>query len=233
MSLRLAGIHRYPIKSMGGELVGSAMVDERGLVGDRLWAVYAADGKLASGKHSRRFRRLDPVFGLSARTARGATAPSYVLPTGRVVDADDPHADAIASDHFGQPVSLRPEADVPHHDDAPVSLVGTATLAAVAELLGDHEPVDVRHFRTNLVIDTDEPWVEEGWVGRSVAVGEVELEVIKPTVRCRMVDVAQVGVAPNGSILKTLGVHRDLLLAVYAGVRVPGLVRVGDELVVA
>src|SRR5690349_10514127 len=50
-------VTRYPVKSMGGEAATAVELGPAGLVGDREWAVYGADGKLASGKHSRRFRR--------------------------------------------------------------------------------------------------------------------------------------------------------------------------------
>ena len=48
---------RYPVKSLGGEQVAVCWADERGLAGDRVWAVQDRDGKLGSGKNSRRFRR--------------------------------------------------------------------------------------------------------------------------------------------------------------------------------
>ncbi|MFJ6780414.1 MOSC N-terminal beta barrel domain-containing protein [Streptomyces yangpuensis] len=45
---------RYPIKSTGGELLQSAQVDLRGLVGDRLYAVRDGHGRFGSGKNTRR-----------------------------------------------------------------------------------------------------------------------------------------------------------------------------------
>ncbi len=61
-TMNLAEIRRYPVKSMGGESMRSVDLDTRGLVGDRWFSVVDADGKLASGKNSRRFRRYDAVF---------------------------------------------------------------------------------------------------------------------------------------------------------------------------
>ncbi|MFC9298910.1 MOSC domain-containing protein [Streptomyces sp. NPDC057011] len=50
-------IWRYPIMSTGGERLDTAAVDDRGLVGDRLYAVRDTEGRFGSGKNTRRFRR--------------------------------------------------------------------------------------------------------------------------------------------------------------------------------
>ena len=55
-------IRRYPVKTMAGESLESVEVDARGLVGDRWFSVMDEEGRLASGKSSRRFRRLDGIF---------------------------------------------------------------------------------------------------------------------------------------------------------------------------
>ena len=70
MTHPLIGIRRYPVKSMGGEDLATAALDERGLDGDRWWAVSDREGHLASGKSSRRFRRRDGVFDYRAATGR-------------------------------------------------------------------------------------------------------------------------------------------------------------------
>ena len=53
---------RYPVKSMRGEQIGQALVDRRGLVGDRRFAVWDAEGRFGSCKNSRRFRRMDGLL---------------------------------------------------------------------------------------------------------------------------------------------------------------------------
>src|SRR3546814_16970820 len=73
MQIKVAALRRYPVKSMGGEALDSVALDPRGLVGDRWFAVEDEDGHFASGKNSRRFRRRDPVFSYSARTAPPGT----------------------------------------------------------------------------------------------------------------------------------------------------------------
>lgn len=223
---RVTGIWRFPVKSMAGEALEAAAVDGRGLVGDRAWAVYDAEGKLASGKHTGRFRRMDPVFGLAARTV--GEIVEVVLPDGRTVVAGESAADLALSDHFGEEVELGPEADVPHQDAGEVSIVGTATLRELGTLLGLDDAVDPRHLRANLVVETTEPFVEESWVGQEVSVGGVVLAVSERIERCRMVDVEQADLLGLDGLLKAVGAHRDLCAGVYADVAQPGALAVGD-----
>jgi uncharacterized protein YcbX len=61
---------------MGGESLGVRRGRDRGLVGDRWYAVVDGDGKLATGKHSSRFRRADQVFEFAAcTTPEGVGSP--------------------------------------------------------------------------------------------------------------------------------------------------------------
>lgn len=237
MTYAVSAIWRFPVKSMAGELLTEVALDSRGLVGDREWAVYDAGGKLASGKMTSRFRRMDPVFALAAETLPNGGGVDIVLPSGERVRAGEGRADVVLSDHFGEEVEVAPESDVPHQDAGQVSLVGSATLAELARLHGIDAPLDVRHLRANLVVETDEPFLEESWVGRELALGgapdaaEVVLRVVEPIERCRMVDLAQVEVAEMDGLLRTISDQRNLCAAVYADVVTAGTVRIGDAVV--
>lgn len=225
---RLVELWRFPVKSMAGERLTSVEVDDRGLVGDREWAVYDEEGRLASGKRTNRFRRMDEVFTLSARTVDDHV--EVLLPDGRQVVAGEGPADLALSDHFGEEVELAPEADIAHQDAGQVSLVGTATLRELGRMCGFDEPVDPRHLRANLVVETAEPFEEEGWAGREVRAGQVVLRVVERIERCRMVDLEQVGLPALGGLLKVVGAERDLCAGVYADVVEPGAIAEGDQL---
>ena len=67
--MRLLEIRRYPIKSLLGERLVTVDVGDRGLAGDRLWAIRDGDGKLGSGKNTRRFRRMLGLFELRGHFA--------------------------------------------------------------------------------------------------------------------------------------------------------------------
>lgn len=205
-------------------------MDRRGLVGDRGWAIYDADEKMASGKNTRRFRRMDPVFDVTSRMVDGARVPQIQVGSSLWLDAGSVDADDLVSAHMGHPVRLKPERDIAHFDDGQVSLLGTASLSALGALL-DESAVDARHFRTNLLLDTAEPWVEEAWIGQILRIGDVVLRVVGQVQRCRTINLAQDGAKAHHRILKTVGVHRNMRLGVYADVVEPGTLHFGDEII--
>lgn len=225
MTMTLSSIRRYPVKSMGGEDLNTVEIDDRGLAGDRWYAVVDGDGRLASGKSSRRFRRRDAVFDHSART----------LPTGEVQVSDGTRTWAVGETELdealgramGAPVRVLPEGSTPHQDAGQVSLVGSATLEWFRrEWDVDADP---RRLRANLVVATDEPFIEERWVAHRVHIGTAVLTVDARIDRCRMIDLAQDGATASRPWLGRLGRERDMCAAVYLDVTRPGTVRAGDE----
>ena len=226
--MKVSEIRRYPVKSMGGESLESVDVDARGLVGDRWFAVVDAEGKLGSGKNSRRFRRFDGIFEYGAAMADHDVR--VVGPSGSWL-VGDAALDEALSDHLGADVGVRAEAGTPHQDAGQVSLVGTASLDWCREHLGVDG--DRRRIRPNLVVSTTQPFVEEGWGGATLRMGSVELTVAERIERCRMVDIAQEGLAEQAGWLKALGRERDLCLGIYADVTSTGSIALGDRLHVA
>lgn len=229
--MRIGQIWRYPVKSLGGERLASATVEARGLVGDRRWAVVDADGKLGSGKSTRRFRTIDGLLHLAASTGPGGV-PEVTGPFGRL-RADDPALASALHAHLGADVHLSVETEVRHHDDGPVHLVTTAGLRWLAAQLGTEEPLEdlARRFRPNLVVDADgDASVEDDWpAGTELEIGdEVRLRITKPTVRCVMTTMTQPGLAADPSVLRTLGRVHDAQFGVYAEVVRDGTIQTGD-----
>ena len=68
-----------------------------------------------------------------------------------------------------------------------ISLGGSASIDAFASLTGTHPAAS--RFRLNLVICTDTPFIEQSWAGRTLTIGDVELEVIEPVGRCGAISV--------------------------------------------
>jgi uncharacterized protein len=106
----VAGLWRYPVKSMMGEEVNAAEVSERGVLGDRQLAVIdAATGKVAGAKNPRKwgnffdFRAafVEPPHG-------GATLPPVrvTLPDGAIMTSDQPDVAQVLSAALGREVAL-------------------------------------------------------------------------------------------------------------------------------
>lgn len=220
---RVIAIRRYPVKSMGGESMASAELDGRGLVGDRAYAVVDAEGRLASGKNTRRMIRRDGVFAYSAQTLPDAVVASGARGTWEV---GSPELDTELSAALAAPVRVLPEGATPYFDDGAVSLIGTATLDWCAAEWG--VDADPRRLRANVVVETTEPFEEEDWTG-TLGIGGAVLTPAGRVERCRTIDLPQDGVATRTRWLKAVGEHRELKLAIYLDVTAPGRIAVGDE----
>lgn len=228
---RVAALHRYPVKSMAGEHPDRLDIDERGAVGDRSWAVYTPDGGIGSGKTTRRFRRVEGLLDLRATLDGGA--PVIGLPDGRELRAGEPAADEALSAFLGRPLRLAREHGVPHHDDAPLHLVTSAALRRLEELTG--LAPDPARFRANVELDVaGAAFVEDGWSGRRMAIGEEVVVRLGPGMpRCVMVDMAQPHerLPHDGRLLKAIADVHDLDFGLMVHVERPGTVHVGDAAV--
>lgn len=224
---RVTELHRYPVKSLLGERLDLAEVDGRGLRGDRLFAVVDPDGRLGSGKTSRRFRRMDGLLALRAHY--DGDVPVLTMPDGSLLRGDDDAVHAALSAHVGRSVRLAAEGEVPHFDDGPVHLVTTASLDALGTARG--APVDVRRMRPNLLVDTGDltGFVEDGWIGRTLAVGgQLRLRAVMAMPRCVMTTMASADLPRDAGLLGAVTEHHDGDLGVLLEVVRPGTVRVGD-----
>jgi uncharacterized protein YcbX len=223
---RVAAVYRFPVKSLRGELLEEIEVEVRGLAGDRLWSVRDPDGKLGSGKSTRRFRRMDGLLELTARYDRDV--PVVGFPDGTLLRGDDPQVHAALSDHVGRPVTLEREAEVSHFDEGPVHLVTTASLRTLAREHGT--AVDERRTRANVVLDHDAPgFPEHAWVGRRIRLGgTVVLRVLDEMPRCVMVTMAQDDLGSDPTLLRDITEHAHGALGVVCAVERPGTLRRGD-----
>jgi len=98
----VAGLRRYPVKSMLGEDLRASDVTWRGLAGDRVLAVVHRDtGKVASAKDPRLWRGMLKL----AATGSGPLV-KITLPDGTAITGSDPGVDALLSGLLGQPVTL-------------------------------------------------------------------------------------------------------------------------------
>lgn len=287
----VAGLWRFPVKSMGGEQLEEAEITERGLRGDRAFALIDVEtGKVVSAKSVRLFPGVlacRATFVEPPRSGRELPPVRIALPDGSHVTSDSGDADRVLSAHFGRGVTLArsapedftidqyhpdlegidpaghrntfveqklgsaffAEAGLPSpvaagafFDLFPMSLLTTSTLDRLNELRPSSR-FDARRFRMNVIVESDEAgFVENGWVGREVALGETaRVRVALPDPRCVMTTLPQGDLPNDTDVLRTLVQHNKLQVAdagqfpcagAYAVVEAPGTVRKGDRVAI-
>jgi len=122
-----------------------------------------------------------------------------------------------------------------YFDAFPIHVLTTASL----ELMSRLNPAavwDVRRFRPNFLVETDEHvrgLIESEWSGQKIHLGSVELKCEIPTVRCGMTIQAQKDFPKDPSILRSIVKEADQNLGIYANVITTGEVRIGDAVEVS
>lgn len=249
---------RYPVKSMLGEPLSAARVTERGLQGDRRYALLDVEtGHVVSAKNPRRW---PTMFSFHARLRSGdSTGVEITFPDGTILASDASEINAVLSEGLGRKVTLtnvppsQPvleqfspnleslsgqdhEATVKivpatFFDEAPVHLLTTATLQALHVRNPDGR-FDARRFRPNVLIETElsaSGFVENDWKGQILTIGaQVRLAVTSLCARCVMTTLPQQGLPQDLSILRTAVQHNQGMVGVLATVVTPGEVHAGD-----
>jgi uncharacterized protein YcbX len=115
----VVGVWRYPVKSMMGEELNAAEVTDRGLVGDRRFAVVdASTGKVAGAKNPRKWGNFfDFRAAYVEPPERGSKLPAVrlTLPDGTVVTSEQPDLAQVLSRALGQEVAF---AEAEHDGEA-------------------------------------------------------------------------------------------------------------------
>jgi uncharacterized protein YcbX len=223
---RVAALRRYPVKSMGTQILDKVDVTWYGLAGDRRWA-FIRDGQQRNGfpwltlRQRNDLNHYRPFF---TDTARPDTSPTLVrTPTGDEYDVADP---TLAAE-LGEGVRVLKQ-DRGVFDSMPLSLITIRTITGLQALVG--ADIDVLRFRPNLLIDTigDEPFPEDTWVGRVLRVGGIRMRVDRRDKRCGVVNIDPVTARRDPVVLETIARERQVCLGVYGSVVEPGHVAVGD-----
>lgn len=226
---KIARLWRYPVKSLLGESRAELSIDQRGVIGDRFYAISDRHGKFGSGKNTRRFRKIDGLFEFQSSYDDGV--PLITFPDGRTIRGDDPNINIELSSVLGQPVKLVAEKKISHFDAASIHLITSASLEWLKFFL-PNSIIDERRFRPNLLIDLqDRVPIEHSWIGKRLSIGrEVELEVTQLTERCVMTGFKQQELAADAEIIKTIKKKSNLNFGVYARVIKTGIIQIGDRI---
>ena len=226
---RVAGIARYPVKSMAGEPMSSADISWYGVAGDRRWA-FVRGGLEHSGfpwltmRENPAMGRYVPRF--IAPGSPDTSATVVMTPSGIELDVVDP---ALAEELGHASRVIRQSRGV--FDAFPLSLISTSTLEALSSIVGFQ--TDARRFRPNIVIETTDgtPFMEDSLVGAELTIGTMKMRVDKRDKRCVMINVDPDDSSRNPGVLRAVAQERQACLGVYGSVVQPGVIMVGDVVV--
>jgi uncharacterized protein YcbX len=106
----IASLHRYPVKSMMGEELNATRVREKGLEGDRAYALADTQtGKVASAKNPSKWPTLFQFRAsfMAPLTGNGSVPPVRItLPDGGMVTSEDQDVESQLSASLGRTVRL-------------------------------------------------------------------------------------------------------------------------------
>lgn len=249
--MRVVSLYRYPVKGLSPQKLKAAELESGGYFpGDRLFALENGPSGFdaAAPVHQPKVKflmlmRNGALAGLTthyddasgvltiAREGRLVAQGNLSEAAGRA--AIEAYLTEYLGDEIRGPVRLLAAPAGFRFTDSKsgfVSLVNLASVAALARLQG--VAVDPLRFRANLYIDGLESWAEAGLLGRTLAVGGAQLELLKMTDRC-----AATGVEPGTGrrdmdLVQTLRLnfgHIDC--GVYARIATGGRIAVDDRLI--
>ncbi len=208
MTLRVASLWRYPVKSLAGEPLASARLDVNGIPGDRIVHVRGPEGVRTS-------RRQHRLLGL-----KGSLGPDGdPLIDGRPWRSAEALAAVKAA--AGEDAWLQASDEADRFDVLPLLV---ATDGAVSEF-----GRDVRRLRPNLLIAGVPGMGEVLWPGAELHIGEAVIRIDSRRGRCPMTTVDPDTLVVDPRVLRDIGRRFGGRLALNAEVLRPGDLAVGDE----
>jgi uncharacterized protein YcbX len=205
--VNVAGIWRYPVKSLQGEPLDTALLTEDGVSGDRTVHVRDQRGPLTGRTHPR-------LLTLPVRTVDG-------VPHVAGSRWDSPQAAALVRAEAGPGAELAAYAG-PERFDVLNLLV--ATDGAV-----DRFGHDVRRLRPNLLLGGVDADAEATWPGQALAIGDALIGVHSLRQRCVVTSINPDTGAQDLDVFRRIRKDFGNQLALNCWVIRPGLVRAGDD----
>ncbi len=226
---------RYPASSLAGEERDALAIDGQGADGDRLYGLFdAATGQIAKPEAGRRWHNVPKI---ATRLASDGTL-EIRTPQSEWLPAPSVEADRAASAFLDFDVLIRQfvtdcvDGPKPRYCKAPVHLLTTASLAELKARHPEGDP-DPRRFRPNILVEMQPvagSFPETEWIGRRIAVGDLELTISEPCRRCGFTIIAQEGFGIDSDILRTVVRRNAHNMGVYCRVDRPASIKTGDAL---
>ncbi|WOS63765.1 MOSC domain-containing protein [Sinorhizobium fredii] len=264
--MKVSGLNIHPLKSGRAVPQTAVTVNLDGLAGDRRFMVVEPDGQFITQRELQALAQVEATHidggvhltmngnELFVRFNPDSRLDVRVWSSGVNAALADDDANETLSAWFGRPVKLvhmdeeaerfvgaewaGTAAPVGFADGFPVLITTTGSLADLNRTLVEkgQEPVGIERFRTNILVDCDEPWAEDLW--ESLEIAGVAFDLVKPCARCIMTTQDQttgerIGGNPiQGLAEKRMSADRRVPGVLFGWNAVPrseGAVRIGDE----
>lgn len=258
MSITVASLHIYPIKSIGGFSITQAILTDRGFEHDRRWMLVDEQGRFLSQRELPTMAclhttpRSTGMVVTDTRTSEELELPwsthGGAMVRGRVWEDEveliehSSEASAWFSRRLGHSCRLVYMPDPSKRAVDPTYARGITSLsdgfpylvlsqATLDDLNARLElPVPMDRFRPNVVIAGGFAFQEDGWT--EIRVGAVDLRLVKPCGRCMIVTTDQNSGERTKEPLRTLATYRSRGAKVLFGMNAvgptQGTIRVGD-----
>jgi len=251
----------YPIKSLGGIEVQSALAVVKGFKNDRRWMLVDRQGKFQTQREmsklalfktsfdkrgvivSHNNQEIHIPFDTHNKTIRDINVFEHKLKAQEI----DKEINDWFSSQLNKDVQLVTMTDISDRvkefkkppfktyvslaDGYPYLILGTASMDKLNSKLDENLKYD--RFRTNIYIETTEAHSEDNL--ESIQIGGAHFKVVKPCVRCNVTTINQQTSETGKEPLKTLSTYRKIDNKIYFGANMilekSGMVSVGDTLI--
>jgi hypothetical protein len=235
MSIRIAQLWCYPLKSAAGVAVDQVLLSPTGLSGDRAWMVTTPAGRFLTQREVPRLALIRPAFSADTLLLQALAYPQLQVPVqdGRRVevtvwkdtcvgiDAGDEAAAWLGEvlqcacrlvrfDPVQRRLSSRQwtgsiEAENRFSDGFPLLVISEASLQDLNSRL--QRPLPMNRFRPNIVLSGTRPYDEDRI--EELSDGPLHLKLVKPCTRCKITTTNQETAEVEGDEpLRTLKSYR-------------------------
>jgi uncharacterized protein YcbX len=248
---------RYPVKSMGGEMLTESFMGFSGFYGDRCYAFKNSGARKGfpylNANVQQQMLLYRPKFRYPERAVKPPNlteavnnAPGVnpanaepndlildvVTPSGGTVAVDDPALiEMLCEGLRGENHLTLVRSDRALTDCRPVSLISLQTVRQVEAELG--LPVDKRRFRANVYLNLESGYgfAEDELVGRRLRIGShAVIMVLERDPRCKMISLDPDTGKHNPEVFRKVAQAHAAFAGVYCAVLVEGILTESDSI---
>jgi uncharacterized protein YcbX len=248
---------RYPVKSMGGEMLTESFMGFSGFYGDRCYAFKNSGARKGfpylNANVQQQMLLYRPKFRYPERAVKPPNlteavniAPGVnpanaepndlildvVTPSGGTVAVDDPALiEMLCEGLRGENHLTLVRSDRALTDCRPVSLISLQTVRQVEAELG--LPVDKRRFRANVYLNLESGYgfAEDELVGRRLRIGShAVIMVLERDPRCKMISLDPDTGKHNPEVFRKVAQAHAAFAGVYCAVLVEGILTKSDSI---